>query len=557
MQPRHYPHWPRHLPKQLYYPKTSLYFNLQVSATRYSEKALLIYYDSVLTYGRARQEVESLSGYLQQHCGVKRGDRVLLFMQNSPQFILSFYAILRADAVVVPVNPMNLTEELRHYVQDSGATTAFIGQELYAQVKPLIGSGALDKVIVAAYADYVTHPTDLKLPEAVSQARQSIVDSGVTLWSDALAKKALPTAHLAQPEDLGVMPYTSGTTGKPKGCMHTHASVMSTVVIGNAWSGGASPEATVLNTLPYFHVTGMQSGMNMPIFIGCTVVVMTRWDRDTAARLIERYRVDSWTNISTMAVDFLSNPNLGQYDLSSLHSIGGGGAAMPAAIATRLKNSMGLDYIEGYGLTETIAPTHINPTQRPKKQCLGIPVCDTDARVINPDTLEVLGPNQVGEIVSHGPQIFQGYWKNSQATHECFIQLDGKRFFRTGDLGQYDEDGYFFIVDRLKRMINASGYKVWPAEVEAIMYGHAKIHEACVIATHDAHRGETVKAVVVLKAGQQSSADEIITWCREHMASYKVPRMIEFAESLPKSATGKIQWRLLQDREMALPETPK
>jgi fatty-acyl-CoA synthase len=253
-----------------------------------------------------------------------------------------------------------------------------------------------------------------------------------------------------------------------------------------------------------------------------------------------------------MAIDFLANPELGRYDLSSLQRIGGGGAAMPEAVAQRLKDLTGLDYIEGYGLSETIAPTHINPSERPKKQCLGIPICNTDARVINPDTLQELGPGEVGEIVSSGPQIFKGYWNHPEASAACFIQLDGKRFFRTGDLGRYDEDGYFFIVDRLKRMINASGYKVWPAEVESIMYGHPDVQEACVIGAIDPHRGETVKAVVVLKAGSQGkvSADDLIGWCRSHMAAYKVPRAIEFAPSLPRSATGKVQWRLLQEREM-------
>ena len=224
---------------------------------------------------------------------------------------------------------------------------------------------------------------------------------------------------------------------------------------------------------------------------------------------------------------------------------------MPEAVAKRLKDLTGLDYIEGYGLSETIAPTHINPPDRPKKQCLGIPICDTDARVVNPDTLEELGPGAVGEIISSGPQIFRGYWKNPDATAACFVELDGKRFFRTGDLGRYDEDGYFFIVDRLKRMINASGYKVWPAEVEGMLYAQPDVQEACIIATNDPHRGETVKALIVLRAERRGkvSAEEIIGWCRDHMAAYKIPRVIEFADSLPKSATGKVQWRLLQERE--------
>jgi fatty-acyl-CoA synthase len=549
MQPSQCRVWPKYLPHRLTYPQTSLYFNLEVSARRYPDKPLLIYYDNPLTFRRVKHEVDALAGFLQQQCGVKRGDRVLLFMQNSPQFIVAYYAILRADAMVVPINPMNLTEELRHYVSDSDATVALAGQELYAQVQPLLGDG-LQHVIVAAYADYVRQPSDLNLPDSVRAQRQRIEGTGITLWADALAKQLTPAAALAGPDDLCVMPYTSGTTGKPKGCIHTHATVMSTIVSGAQWLG-VTADSTLLGTLPMFHVTGMQGSMNQPIFTGTTVVLMTRWDRDTAAQLIQRYRINGWTNIATMAIDFLANPRLGEYDISSLSRIGGGGAAMPEAVAQRLKNLTGLDYIEGYGLSETIAPTHINPPDQPRKQCLGIPICDTDARVIDPDTLRELGCGEVGEIVSSGPQIFKGYWKNPQASAACFLDIDGKRFFRTGDLGRFDEDGYFFMVDRLKRMINASGYKVWPAEVESILYGHPDIQEACIIATQDPHRGETVKAVVVLKtaAKDRIAADDIIGWCRGHMAAYKIPRVIEFADTLPKSATGKVQWRALQERE--------
>ncbi|MGH7187205.1 MAG: AMP-binding enzyme, partial [Pseudomonadota bacterium] len=204
-------------------------------------------------------------------------------------------------------------------------------------------------------------------------------------------------------------------------------------------------------------------------------------------------------------------------------------------------------------LTETAAPSHANPVHRPKRQCGGIPYFDTDSRVIDPATLAELGPNEVGEIITHGPQVFRGYWKQPQATAEAFLSHDGKKFFRTGDLGYYDEEGYFFITDRLKRMINCSGFKVWPAEVEAMLYAHPDIQEACIIGAKDAHRGETVKAVVVLKAARrgQVSAEDVTAWAREKMAAYKVPRIVEFVESLPKSATGKIQWRLLQEKESA------
>jgi fatty-acyl-CoA synthase len=346
------------------------------------------------------------------------------------------------------------------------------------------------------------------------------------------------------------MPYTSGTTGQPKGCVHTHAAVMMTAVAGVRWGGG-SADGVVLAGLPFFHVTGMQSCMNGPIFEGASIVLMQRWDRDTAAELIQRYRVTSWTNISTMAIDFLANPNLSQYDLSSLAAIGGGGAAMPEAVAQRLVERTGLNYIEGYGLSETMAPTHINPVHRPKKQCLGIPIFNTDVRVIDPETRRELGPNETGEIISSGPQILREYWRKPEATAEAIIEHDGKRFFRTGDLGYFDEEGYFFIVDRLKRMINAAGFKVWPAEVETRLYAHPAVQEACVISALDEYRGETVKALVVLREQSrgQVAPEQIIEWARGQMAAYKVPRVIEFRDSLPKSPTGKVQWRQLQEQE--------
>jgi fatty-acyl-CoA synthase len=304
-----------------------------------------------------------------------------------------------------------------------------------------------------------------------------------------------------------------------------------------------------------FHVTGMQAGMNGPLYKGSTIVVMSRWDRDCAGMLIERAGVTNWSAITTMLVDFLSNPKLDQYDLSSLKVLGGGGAAMPEAVARKLEDVIGLPYVEGYGLSETMAPTHINPPHRPKRQCGGIPIFNTDARVVEIENFSELKPNEVGEIIVHGPQVFQGYWKQPEATAQAFIEHDGKRFFRTGDLGYYDEDGYFFITDRLKRMINCSGFKVWPAEVEAMLYAHPDIQEACVIGTLDGYRGETVKAVIVLKSGskQKITPTEITDWARERMAAFKVPRVVQFVDELPKTATGKILWRKLQEDENRKP----
>lgn len=331
--------------------------------------------------------------------------------------------------------------------------------------------------------------------------------------------------------------------------MHTHRSTMHTLVASMRW-GALQPETTLMAVAPFFHVTGMQGSMNGPLYVGNTVVILPRWDRDAAAECVQRYRISAWGAIPTMVQDFLSNPKLVQYDLSSLRRLSGGGAAMPAAVAQRLED-MGVPYIEGYGLSETIAATHINPPDRPKKQCLGIPIYDVDSRVIDPTTLRELPMGEVGEIVTHGPQVFLGYWNKPDETAQAFVEIDGKRFFRTGDLGRIDEDGYFFMVDRLKRMINAAGFKVWPAEVESLMYRHPAVQEACVIAAHDTHRGETVKVLIVLKPDWRGRIGEreIIDWGRQNMAAYKAPRIVEFTAELPKSAAGKILWRALQERE--------
>jgi fatty-acyl-CoA synthase len=556
MSDRHLAHWPPGLPKHLTLPQTNLFYNAEVSAQRYPDKPFIVFYDTPVTFAEFKDEAERIAGYLQHECGVKAGDRVLLYLQNSPQWVLAYYGILRANAVVVPVNPMNMTDELRHYVKDAGATTAFVPQDLYAQMQPLVADGTqaqgLKHLIVATYSDYLKRPTDLKVPEFVAEPRKTFHDAGAVAWADVLARQLKPGPLTAGPDDLCVMPYTSGTTGHPKGCMHTHRSVMSTLVGGVHWFN-RTQDAVFLSVLPYFHVTGMAGSMNGPMYVGGTIVILPRWDRDAAAQCMQRYRVTVWQVISTMMIDFLSNPKLDDYDLSSLQGIRGGGAAMPQAICAKLKEKTGLDYVEGYGMSETMAATHINPPQRPKQQCLGIPVFDVDSRVIDPATMQEVAQGETGEIIVHGPQVMRGYWNNEQATQDSFIELDGKRFLRTGDLAQVDEDGYFFMVDRLKRMINASGFKVWPAEVEALMYRHPAIHEACVIGARDAKRGETVKALVVLKPEFQGrvSEQDIVTWSHDHMAAYKSPRIVEFVPSLPKSGSGKVQWRELQEREAA------
>jgi fatty-acyl-CoA synthase len=551
MPGRHFQFWPAHAMPTLSAPATNVFYNAEVSARRYPDKPYLIFYDTPVTFAAFFEEAQRIAGFLERRCGVRKGDRVLLYLQNSPQFAIGYYGILRANAVAVPVNPMCLGQEFLRYAKDAGATTAIVSQELYPRIASLIGPGGLEQVILVTYSDYLKEPTTLTVPDFVAAPRLEAAVPGVTPWHEVLASGASPGPLTAGPDDLCVMPYTSGTTGIPKGCMHSHRSTMHVLVANMHWFA-VPPEMNLLAVAPFFHVTGMQGGMNSPLYNGNTVVVLTRWDREVAARCVERYGVATWTAVPTLIQDFFMNPNIGSYDISSIRRLSGGGAAMPAAVAQRLQD-MGVTYFEGYGLTETIAATHLNPPHRPKQQCLGIPIYGVDSRVVDPLTLRELPAGEVGEIVTHGPQVFQGYWNKPEETASAFIDLEGRRFFRTGDLGRIDEDGYFFMVDRLKRMINASGFKVWPAEVESFMYRHPAVLEACVIGAKDAHRGETVKVLIVLRPEwrERIDAPSLIDWCRENMAAYKAPRIVSFVDALPKSGAGKIQWRELQERENA------
>jgi len=537
--------------------------NLQISALRYPQKVALVFMGRTWTYSQLQFEAEKIASALRK-MGVQKGDRVVLDMQNCPQLVITHFAILRLDAVVVPVNPMNRTEELKHYILDPdtkvAVTTADLAPELAAASNALEKSQRLKHLLVTQFTD-VFDAANIgpdELPANWSDWLKTVhalplLEGGeVHAWASVSQGEVSLGPVTAQSEDLAVLPYTSGTTGLPKGCMHTHGTIMHNAMSSGLWANG-TPENKCLCVVPMFHITGMVSVMHATIFMGATLILMPRWDRDLAGRLISKWKVTHWTNIPTMVIDLLGSANMAQFDLTSLQNIGGGGAAMPEAVAQRLLDQFGLRYIEGYGLTETAAPSHTNPPDAPKKQCLGIPFMSVDSRVVDPETLQELPQGESGEIVMAGPQIFKGYWKRPEATASAFFERDGKSFFRSGDMGRIDEEGYFFMTDRLKRMINASGFKVWPAEVEALMFKHPAIQEACIISTKDAYRGESVKAVVVLRSTHkgQVSEQDIIDWCRDTMAVYKVPRVVEFIEVLPKSGSGKVMWRALQEAEMA------
>ena len=564
VHPVHYRFWPEGVPHHISVPNVSLWQGLQTRADATPDEVALDYLGSTHTWRQLREAAEHLAGAL-QGMGVKHGDRVILFMQNCPQFIIAVHAIWRIGAVVVPVNPMNKADELVHYIGNARAHVALASLDIAPglaraseakdalQMLPHLTVCDLAYALPANLAELVSQwPAAWQSWLPVRHALPSAPGVQMHRWADVLAQRTVPTAVQVNGDDLALLPYTSGTTGLPKGCMHTHATLMHNVLAAKPWLD-KRPGDVVLIVVPMFHITGLVMGMLASIRHQCKLVLLPRWDRQQAAQAIAQHHVTHWPNIPTMVMDLLGDRTLESFDLSSLRYIGGGGAAMPEAVAAELKRRLGLVYVEGYGLTETAAPTHTNPCHAAKRQCLGIPYISSEARIIDPVSLQTLPTGEVGEIVVRGPQVFKGYWGLPDATSQAFVDIEGTPFFRTGDLGRVDEDGYFYMADRLKRMINASGFKVWPAEVEALLHHHPAVQEACVIATREAYRGESVKAVIVLRQGFETSTrpEDIIAWAREHMAAYKYPREVEFVSALPRNASGKLMWRTVQAQQDA------
>jgi fatty-acyl-CoA synthase len=547
--------WPAGVPRAIGAMPATMADALRRATSDRPDHVAIAFYGFELRYAELLVRVERLAAFLQHRCGISHGDRVLLDMQNSPHFVIAFHAIIRAGGVVVPANPMYVTEELAFLCRDSGAAVALVGAELIDRVVPLVPS-VLRRVIAAEYAEDIPQPRPFALPPVMSESiLPAELPDGAVPWAAAMAETAVPLPDRAGPDDLCVMPYTSGTTGRPKACMHTHAAVVFTAVTQILWYRHGS-DGVLSAFMPMFHVTGMQVSMNGAIAAGVTMVIMTRWDRELITPLFLHYGVTFWSAAPTMIVDVIDAPGFDPRAFDRLRLLTGGGAPMPAALAAELERRWGLRFVEGYGLTESMAPLTINPPDRPKPQCLGIPIHCTDIRIVSPETGAELGDGEVGEIVAAGPQIMRGYWKRPDADTDAFLLLEGTRFLRTGDLGYRDADGYLYAVDRLKRMINVSGFKVWPAETESVLFAHPAIRECCIISVPDPYRGETVKAFVVLRPGASVTADALIGWARDRLAAYKVPRLVEFVDVLPRSSTGKVDWRRLQDAERARAAPP-
>ena len=393
--------WPAGFDPHLPFPAGNAVDNLVRSAARHPQRPAMHYYGRTYSYADLLDGVVALAGFLQQKCGLRRGDRVLLDMQNSPQFVIAFHAILRADAVVVPVNPMNVADELDYLASDSGARVALIGDELIDRFETLVPS-RLDHVIVARYADAAPDVARDPLPEVMRRAPVDLPEGPFVDFAEAVGAGCAPGPVESGSDDLAVMPYSSGTTGRPKACMHHHSAVTFTAVAQARWYG-VDETSVMTSFMPMFHVAGMQASMSAGIFAGAALVIMTRWDRDLIPALFIRHGVTWWSAAPTMAVDVLSSASFSDETFARLKVLTGGGATMPAAVAARLLDRYGLRFCEGYGLTETISATHINPVDNPKPQCLGLPIFDTVSVVVDPDTLAELPQGEVGEILVSRP----------------------------------------------------------------------------------------------------------------------------------------------------------
>ncbi len=537
-------YWPPHLPRSLPPMRTTLAHNLRVTVDRFGAQPGIGFFGREMTWRGFNDQVEAFAGWLRGPAGVQRGERVALYAQNSPNWLVAYYGTQRADCVAVPVSPMSRAGELRHVLADSGAKVLVAAQDLLPVA--LEAAGGTLRVVAAHYAHYLPEAPVFTLPPWLTAPAQAA--SGVVPWAEVMACTDRAPEPLAMADDLALLPYTSGSTGMPKGCEHAHRSFQHNIQGLLHWHQMSA--ATVFMGLPpMYHVSGLMHCVHSPVYTGGMVVPVPRWDRTLVPALVKHYGVTHFGVAPTAVIDMLANPAFDASDLASVKRITSGGATMPGALWQRLKAVTGLEFVEAYGATETAATALLNPVERPKPECAGIPFFDTHALVVDPVTLAPVQPGESGEILISGPQLFRGYWGKPRDTADAFAEIEGRRYYRSGDIGRGDEEGYFFMTDRLKRMINASGFKVWPAEVEAKLYEHPSVREACVIGTADAYRGETVKAVIALRDGAPEDDAGIIAWARQQMAAYKVPRVIEFVEALPKSPVGKILWRELQDRE--------
>lgn len=520
------------------YPVKPLSQLLAEAAQKAPQQAAYSYGGKESTYAELEQLTNRLASSLHL-LGVKKGSRVAVMLPNCPQFVISYYAIVRVGAIVVNVNPLYTERELLFQLRDAGAETIITFVEAIPRVSSVREQSPLRNVIVTSL---LSPNTDV--PEGC------LCFNGLSNAASA----EVPDADIKAREDVAVLQYTGGTTGVSKGAMLTHYNLVSNAIQLHEWCAGLKFEK-ILTVLPLFHVYGMTCCMNLALITGSTMVLLPRFEPKEVLEVIRTCRPTFFPGVPTMYTALFNHPEAEQYDLTVVEFYNSGAAPMPLELMGTIQRRLAGKsvYSEGYGLSEASPVTHSNPIHRIKSGSVGVPYPDTECRVVDMETGEEdLPPGQAGELVISGPQVMKGYWNMPVETNKALRN----GWLYTGDIAMMDEEGYFYIVDRKKDMIIASGYNVYPREVEETIYELPQVQEAVVVGVPDKYRGETVKAYIVLKAGQGLTAEEIIRFCQEQLAAYKVPKIVEFREELPKSAVGKLLRRLLveEDKKRLHPE---
>lgn len=545
------PRWARRydpgVPFHLDYPRAPLYELQDQAAARAPEAACCRFFGRRFTFRQVKEASDRLAASLRAQ-GLQPGERVALLLPNSPQFILAYYGLLKAGAVIVPLNPLYTEKELAFHFTDSGAATVITIPLFIDKVAPLVGSTPLRRVVYARLADYLPFP--LNLAQGIQEGRLLRAARGAafvdlkTLLASPLPDDYRPTP--VDPDSMALLIYSGGTTGVAKGIMLSHFACVANAHQIAAW-GQLDASQRVLAVLPLFHGFGMSVTMNAPMLVGGETVLLPRFKARDVVKAIQKEKPTFFIGVPTMFVAFSNLPDIARYDLSSLKGIFVGAAPLTQAIKADFEAKTGARMIEGYGLTEAVTAIMANPYRGQHKiGSIGIPFPDVDMRIVSLDDGRDLPPGELGEIVLTSPTLMLGYYNQPEETAKTLV--DG--WLYTGDIGRMDEDGYFYITDRKKELIIVGGFNVFPREIDELIYQHPKVKEGIAVGVPDAYKGERIKVFLVLKDGEAATEAEMLSYFREHLTGYKVPSEVEFRTELPKSMIGKILRRQLREEEV-------
>ncbi len=547
-------HYPPEVPHTLTYTSMPVQQYLTHAYEKYPQKVAIHFMGKELTYEELYKSAMKFANYLQK-LGIQKGDRVSIMLPNCPQAVISFYGILYAGGIVVMTNPLYTEREIVYQMKDSGAK-AIVGLDiLFPRISKALKETQLENVIVTGIKDYLPFPKNVVYP--FIQKKQygmtvKVEHRGINHLFTEIMKTAQPTVAETSfdfEEDLALLQYTGGTTGSPKGVMLTHKNLISNATMCDSWLYKCKKgEETIMGIIPLFHVYGLTTVLILSVMLGNKMVLLPKFDPETALKTINKQKPTLFPGAPTLYIGLMSHPDIAKYDLSSIEACMSGSAPLPAEVQEKFEAITGGKLVEGYGLTETSPVTHSNLVWGERiKGSVGMPYPDTDSKIFQTGTTIPIATGEIGEIAIKGPQVMKGYWNKPEETAATIV--DG--WLLTGDLGYMDEEGHFFIVDRKKDMIIAGGFNIYPREIEEVLYEHDAVQECVVAGIPDPYRGETVKAYIVVKEGHTVTEEELDAYCREQLASFKVPRVYEFRKELPKTAIGKILRRSLVDEEIA------